>query len=176
MTRSEKNRRIFFILTAILAVCAAFVIGLMIKGCSYGQAAGYASELSSYEYKADIDPDAEDPESISSESNENSKIKGIRIPGYPYIRIPCGETEVRVSLLNPEGNPCYFVFEIVLQDTEEVLFQSKQVPPGKAINRLVLTRPLKKGEYDAVIRISTFSVENGGAMNGANVRTRIIAE
>lgn len=39
---------------------------------------------------------------------------GIKIPGYPSISLPANQQDVEVALLNPEGNPCYFTFELVL--------------------------------------------------------------
>ena len=83
---------------------------------------------------------------------------------------------MNVALLNPEGNPCYFTFELVLKDTDEVLYTSKLVPPGQAIYEITLSHPLAAGEYDAVIRISTTSLEDGSAMNGANVETVLIVQ
>jgi hypothetical protein len=74
-------------------------------------------------------------------------------------------------LLNPEGNPCYFTFELVLSDTDEVLYTSKQVPPGQMIEEITLTRPLEVGQYNATLRITTASLQDGSAMNGANVET-----
>ena len=76
-----------------------------------------------------------------------------------------------MALLNPEGNPCYFTFELVLKDSGETLYKSKMVPPGKAITKITLSRALPAGEYNATIKITTASLENGGAMNGANVET-----
>lgn len=96
---------------------------------------------------------------------------GIQIPGYPSISLPADTREVAVALLNPEGNPCYFTFELALRDSGEVLYTSQLVPPGQAIYEITLSRPLEAGEYDAVIRISTTSLEDGSPMNGANVET-----
>ena len=78
---------------------------------------------------------------------------------------------VQVALLNPEGNPCYFTFELVLSDADEVLYTSKQVPPGQMIEEITLTRPLEAGQYNATLRITTASLQDGSAMNGANVET-----
>ena len=76
-----------------------------------------------------------------------------------------------MALLKPEGNPCYFTFELVLSDTDEVLYTSKQVPPGQMIEEITLTRPLEAGQYNATLRITTASLQDGSAMNGANVET-----
>jgi hypothetical protein len=99
---------------------------------------------------------------------------GIKIPGYPSIALPKDKETVNVALVNPEGNPCYFTFEIVLKDTGESLYKSKLVPPGKAITEITMARALEAGEYNAIIKITTTSVADGSAMNGANVETLLI--
>ena len=101
---------------------------------------------------------------------------GIKIPGYPSITLPKDQKTVNIALLNPEGNPCYFTFEIVLKDTGESLYKSKLVPPGKAITEITLTKALSAGEYNATIKITTTSLEDGSAMNGANVETVLIVK
>ena len=123
----------------------------------------------------DIDPDAQDWTGQQPE-NAGGEATGIQIPGYPSITLPADTETVSVVFLNPEGNPCYFTFELVLSDTSEVLYTSKLVPPGQAIYEINLSRPLAAGEYDAVLRISTTSLEDGSAMNGANVETVLIVQ
>lgn len=124
----------------------------------------------------DIDPDAAEYTGTKPK-DEDGKSEGIKIPGYPSIGLPADTKDVEVALLNPEGNPCYFKFEVVLADTQETLYTSKLVPPGKAITRITLSRALPAGEYKAVIKISTTSLEDGvTAMNGANVETVLIVQ
>lgn len=96
---------------------------------------------------------------------------GIKIPGYPSISLPANQQDVEVALLNPEGNPCYFTFELVLTDTDEVLYTSKLVEPGQMITNITLNRALPAGQYNAELRITTASLQDGSAMNGANVVT-----
>ena len=96
---------------------------------------------------------------------------GIKIPGYPSISLPANKQDAEVALLNPEGNPCYFTFELVLTDTDEVLYTSKQVEPGQMITNITLNRTLPAGQYNAELRITTASLQDGNAMNGANVVT-----
>ena len=59
----------------------------------------------------DLDPDAS-----TQEAKESDPPEGIRIPGYPSITIPADTKDVTVNLMNPEGNPCYFAFTLVLKD------------------------------------------------------------
>ena len=110
------------------------------------------------------------------DKTDDAPAEGIKIPGYPSITLPKDQKTVNVALLNPEGNPCYFTFEIVLKDTGESLYKSKLVPPGKAINEITMSRALSAGEYDATIKITTTSVADGSAMNGANVETVLIVK
>lgn len=81
-----------------------------------------------------------------------------------------------MELWNPDGNPCYFTFELVLKDSDEVLYSSKLVPPGDVISDVTLSRALDAGEYQATLRITTTSLEDGSAMNGANVETVLIVQ
>lgn len=124
----------------------------------------------------DIDPNAGDYTGQQPE-DKGGESKGIKIPGYPSITLPADTKDVTVALLNPEGNRCYFKFELVLKDSGETLYTSKLVPPGKCINNITLSKPLSAGEYDAVIKISTTSLEDGTTpMNGANVDTVLVVK
>lgn len=100
--------------------------------------------------------------------------QGIKIPGYGTVRFPADTTDVRMVLLNPEGNPCYFTFELVIE--EETYFTSNMVEPSMCIENLTLLKPLAKGQYTAILKISTYSLdENLTPMNGANVEFTLIA-
>ena len=110
------------------------------------------------------------------DKTDDAPAAGIKIPGYPSITLPKGQKTVNVALLNPEGNPCYFTFELVLKDTGESLYKSKLVPPGKAITEITMSKALPAGEYAATIKITTTSLADGSAMNGANVETVLIVK
>ena len=123
----------------------------------------------------EIDPDADDWNGAELEDKGGEEV-GIKIPGYPSITLPANQKDVTVALLNPEGNPCYFVFELVLKDTGESLYTSKLVPPGQAITKISLARSLSAGEYNATIKITTYSTTDQSPMNGANVETVLIVK
>ena len=93
------------------------------------------------------------------------------------MEIPKNTTEnITVSFTNPEGNPCYFKFQLVLKDTGEVLWTSKDVPPGQAITKMDISRPLEAGSYNAILRITTKSLDTYAPMNGANMEFKLIAK
>ena len=125
----------------------------------------------------DIDPGAGEWNGAQiPDQTPDAPAVGIKIPGYPSITLPKNQETVNVALLNPEGNPCYFTFELVLKDTGESLYKSKLVPPGQAITQITLAKALEAGEYNAVIKINTTSIADGSAMNGANVETVLIVK
>lgn len=158
----KKKHLVIGLLLLLLVAAAGVTLALNWNGW-FGDAASPVN-------KPDIDPGAADWSAPPSE-NKGGVSAGIAIPGYPSIALPADKTDVQVALVNPEGNPCYFTFEIVLTDTGESLYKSKHVPPGKAVTDLTLTRGLPAGDYDAVIKITTSSLETLSPMNGAEVKT-----
>ena len=98
---------------------------------------------------------------------------GIKIPGYDTVRLPSGTTDVKMILLNPEGNPCYFIFELVINGKS--YYKSDFVKPSMCIEDLKLTKPLPKGEHTAILKISTYSLDESlSPMNGANVEFELV--
>ena len=159
-----------------LAVVVVLVAGGVTLGFNWNRWFGPEPQQEQ-SFTPDIDPNAGAWDgSALPDKTEDKPAVGIKIPGYPSITLPADQQEVSVALLNPEGNPCYFTFELALRDTDEVLYTSKLVPPGQAISSITLSRALSAGEYNAVIRISTTSLEDGSAMNGANVETVLIVQ
>ena len=87
---------------------------------------------------------------------------------FTKIVFPANETEVKIVLLNPEGNPCYFRYTLRVGEEKEVLYQSGLIPPGMAVTDLTLARALEEGEYALEIVVETFSQdEERIPMNGA---------
>ena len=168
----------FLVLTMIIVLllaAAVIVVGLNWNSWFSGETT--ANPSISINNNLDIDPNAGSWNGQQLPyKTDDAPTAGIKIPGYPSITLPKDQKTVNVALLNPEGNPCYFTFEIVLKDTGESLYKSKLVPPGKAITEITMSRALSAGEYNATIKITTTSLEDGSAMNGANVETVLIVK
>lgn len=149
---------------AVLVVAAAGIIEF--------QNGGFSGKRAEAPAAADIDPAAGEWDgTVPQAPKGDPDSPTISVPGYPTIYLPAGQTDVEVAFANPEGNPCYFTFQLVLKDTGEILYESKQVPPGEAITRATLTKALDAGEYPAVLKISTASITDQSAMNGADMET-----
>lgn len=158
-----------------LAVVVVLVVGGIVLGMNWNRWFGGEAPTETAAFRPELDPNAKvwTGETLPDKSEKKEAV-GIQIPGYPSITLPANRTEVTMALLNPEGNPCYFTFALVLKDTDEVLYTSGLVPPGQVISAVTLSRALAAGEYNAVIQISTTSLEDGSAMNGANMETLLI--
>ena len=162
-----------------LVIILLLLVSTVIVALNWDQWFGAAPSTgpSSFPSGMEIDENAGrwDGQSLPDKT-EDAPAVGIKIPGYPSITLPKDQKTVNVALLNPEGNPCYFTFTLVLKDTGETLYQSKLVPPGQAITEITMSRALAAGEYNATIQIATTSLEDGSAMNGANVETVLIVK
>jgi hypothetical protein len=166
-------------LSLSLIVLLLLIVGVVTLALNWNNWFGSASDgpSSSQIGDLDIDENADDWNGEKlPDKTDNAPAAGIKIPGYPSITLPKDQKTVNVALLNPEGNPCYFTFELVLKDTGESLYKSKLVPPGKAITEITMSRALSAGAYNATIKITTTSVADGSAMNGANVETVLIVK
>ncbi|MGX8850573.1 hypothetical protein [Amedibacillus sp. YH-ame10] len=112
----------------------------------------------------------------STSVKANTESTGILLPGYKDINMEANTDTAYVALYNPENNPCYFKFKITLQETGEVIYQSKMIPPGYAVKSVQFDRKFKTGIYPITIYIETNSLEDyTETMNGGELPTRIVA-
>ena len=122
-----------------------------------------------------VDPDIDrDAEKYPYPGITDTAEDQIAVPGYSTIQFPANTQQVSIVLPNPENNPCYFVFSIVLSDSGETVYRSGMIPPGMAVTEITLLRPLESGTYPIEIRIETFSLTDKSPMNGANVKATLV--
>lgn len=153
----KKNWIMFFL---ILLGIAAITIGViyfsnMNKGPKLdANAKDYVSKLEK--------PDNWDPTKIA-------------VPGYPDFVIKEGDEFAYVALSNPDFNPVYFKFEVIMTDTNELLYETDLIPPGKAVTQIPIKKGLKSGKYDLTIKVKSYSLDDHTkSMNGANISTQLI--
>ena len=97
----------------------------------------------------------------------------ITVPGYDTVSLQEGKDTAKIVLANPDTNKCLFQFQLILSDTEEVLYTSDMVKPGKAIMNQKLAHALTEGDYPLIIRINTFSEDGKTPYNGSDVETTL---
>lgn len=101
----------------------------------------------------------------------------IMLPGISQITARAGEEHVEHVLFNPEGNPCYFKFHLVRNDTGEELYTSGLVEPGNAVMEFDLTEPLDAGSYEVTVQVETHPVDDPeGEMNQGAIKTTLVVE
>lgn len=171
----SKKHIIIILSIFVLLLAGAVILGLSWDKLFGGDTSSSVQEVTSSEGGVELDPNAGEYKGKLPKESSGPK-EGIKIPGYPSITVAKDTQDVKMALLNPEGNPCYFKFVIAIKETDEVLFESQYVEPSKCIYDVHLTRPLSEGEYPAVIKISTLSLDGKTPLNGANVETVLIAK
>lgn len=179
MNKGKYAREVTFswrTLAILILVVLLLIAGGIALGLNWNRLSGKEETAPGGSFTPDLDPGAKEWSQETLPDKSGGESTGIKIPGYPSITLPANKEDVTVALLNPEGNPCYFTFTLVLRDNDEVLYTSGMVAPGQVITDITLSRPLEAGEYNAVIRISTASLTDGSAMNGANVETVLVVQ
>lgn len=108
--------------------------------------------------------------------SKNTQTDSIQLPGITIIE---ADTSGKVStiLYNPEGNPCYFKYNIVLNDNQESLFTSGLIPPGDGLNGFTLNQALAAGTYPVTLNINTTSTSDGNKpMNGGALKANLVVK
>lgn len=167
---SEKRRRPL-ILICILLFLLLLAIGVIIFG-TFGSNDSKSGGMS-------LDTNA--GKIAETEPGKVTQTQGVTIPGWGTITIPAETTDVEVDFTNPEKNAglYYLTFELRLMDGEEyeVLYTSDLVEPGMQIRNIQLTRGLPEGEYDCVIHVQPYRMdEEQTPTNNADMKAKLIVK
>lgn len=154
LLRFFSRRAVRITATALLApvlVSAGVLIGLHLQNASTDP---------------DLDPGAEEYPYVGSVTPQEGEIS---IPGYADMVFPANTQKVRVALVNPKENDCYFVFSFLLWKNGEELYRSGMIPPGMAVTEQTLSRGLSAGEYLLILRVQSYSLSDKKAMNSVDM-------
>ena len=91
-----------------------------------------------------------EPEGVTGET--------VKVHIIKEAAIPANTADVKMFLLNPEGNACNLTFEIT--EGDETLYKSGLVEPGKCIEDIKLSKGLAQGEYKALLIIRTYASDS----------------
>lgn len=148
-----------FFLLLLLLIAAGTVFGSMLlaKNMPNTDAASASSKITIADgtpFDGSIDNGQATP--------EETEMKYIEIPGYSHIYVSDGST---VDLVNPESNHVYFKYTIT--EGEQTLYETDYIKPGEKIVWDAYNYLSEPGEYDLIFAVSTVSVDDGSACNGA---------
>jgi hypothetical protein len=99
----------------------------------------------------------------------------ITAPILGFIEVDENKTYTGTAIKNSEYNNFHLVFEIVIQETAEVIFISEPVAPGMYTSNIELSRTLTKGEYEAILKIRSYEPHNGEPLKGITLPFLIIS-
>ena len=149
------DKKTIITIISTVAVCA---LGLF----------GYDYFKNNHKDREPIKPEFEQTQ--TKEEVEKGVTPGIAIPGYSEININAGEKKAKVDFYNPEKNEVYFKIKLMINDTKEVIFESKLFEPGQHLYEIELQKAMTKGVYDMTIVYETYAMdEEYTPRNGANV-------
>lgn len=125
-----------------------------------------------------IDAGAEEGEGkLDIPDKIETKGKKITINSVPEIRLKANQLEQNFPFANPKSNPCFFVIDVMLADTNEVIYTSDMIPPGYAVSSFKLKKPLSPGTYNVKIRYNTYSFDKERTpLNNMVVKAVVVAK
>ena len=167
---NKKKKHLLLLLLLFLLMGAGICFAMSIrKSQKTEQTGGVVFDPDADEYKDPVDGDV--------------PAKGVSIPGWGTLTIPANETEITVDFYNPKENKdlYYLTYELRLPgDSEkgyEVLYTSGLIKPGLHIQKISLSHGLDAGEYDAVIHVQPYRMdEEKTPTNNADMNTRLVVQ
>lgn len=112
-------------------------------------------------------PEKEGNTASLNEPEETEQIENIILPGFDYLDI----NKPGRMLCNTNEN-FYLQFNIILKDTEEVIYSSGLVEYNSYINNITLTKEIEEGEYEALVFIQPYDKE-GNKTNSALLEIKL---
>jgi len=98
------------------------------------------------------------------------------IPVFKDVVIPSNQDEVTLILYNPTENNLVFSYEITLSESGIILYTSALIDPGMYIERIELSNPLEKGNYQATMTISVYDPEGQTPVDSISLAFTLIAQ
>lgn len=170
------------VLVCLLVVFLLLLILLLLRGIRYaGKRTGwetFGGPGSGVELV--IDPSAEN---APTKGDAPSLEEGVVVTGRESLTLSAGTKEADVDFYNPleNGQRYYLTFELRLcvdgGQEYEVLYTSGLVEPGRHIYHITLSRELEKGEYEAVIHVQPYRMDEERTMtNNVDMRVRLFVK
>lgn len=116
----------------------------------------------------DSKPEKENNTKNINDAEEVKEIKNIVLPGF--VELDVNKPGKLLCNLNEDF---YLQFNIILRDTDEVIYSSGLVEYGNYINVIELNREIEKGEYDAIVFIQPYDIKLNKT-NNAKFNIRLI--
>lgn len=116
----------------------------------------------------DSKPEKENNIKNINDAEEVKEIRNIVLPGF--VELDVNKPGKLLCNLNEDF---YLQFNIILRDTDEVIYSSGLVEYGNYINVIELNMEIEKGEYDAIVFIQPYDIKLNKT-NNAKFNIRLI--
>ena len=116
----------------------------------------------------DSKPEKENNIKNINDAEEVKEIRNIVLPGF--VELDVNKPGKLLCNLNEDF---YLQFNIILRDTDEVIYSSGLVEYGNYIDKLKLNREIEKGEYNAIVFIQPYDIKLNKT-NNAKFNIRLI--
>ena len=116
----------------------------------------------------DSKPEKENNIKNINDAEEVKEIRNIVLPGF--VELDVNKPGKLLCNLNQDF---YLQFNIILRDTDEVIYSSGLVEYGNYIDKLKLNREIEKGEYAAIVFIQPYDIKLNKT-NNAKFNIRLI--
>ena len=161
--KSTTRKENIYIKIIVLIICLIIIVGVVSFYFMQQKDRGPQLDESAIEYTI-------------PEAPKNEESSEILVPYFSKITTDING-QGQAILLNPEGNPCYFVYKLILSDSEEVIYESGLIKPGMAITDWKLNTKLNPGEYGVKLEVETFQLEDiTQKANGASSIITLVVE
>lgn len=172
------KKNIIWLWILLLVLLLALIFGIQYAVKHWDEMFPDTPAVASTDPKGQVDQNiVEGDITLSTVKKIQTKGKTIELPGITKMNFKAGQTEQEFILRNPEKNPCYFKFQIILDRTGEIIYESNLVPPGYAISKFHLKRALDAGNYKATVKYLTYSFDSEqNPLNKGQVKTTINVE
>jgi hypothetical protein len=164
------TKRIILILGALVIVCAAVIVAIMLLRST--------SDISAEQSPlGNLVIDESNIDAIGAEIEEKVAKGMFETHMNTTWTFPDGESASSNAVMgNAASNNYPFYFTVTLSDTGEIVYTSSLLPVGTVIKEIVLNKDLDKGVYPAVVGINMVD-ENGEAVeNNMGINISVIIE
>lgn len=161
-----------YIAAAIVAVC---IVALMCVNAAKALVSAHNEAVAS------MTPQITETEEISESEVPSKKLPvlglggavvdesepiDIRIPRCENIHLSLAEKTCDFSFTNPESNECYLRVAITRHDTNETVFTSSLISPGKTLDKITLTTSFSHfASYEAMVKVDAYSLTGLSFLN-----------
>ncbi|MEA4853999.1 MAG: hypothetical protein VB082_06965 [Christensenella sp.] len=161
----RKRIRTIIVLCAVLAVCIIILL-FHLRSCGSQDTLDTNASIGQYEGKT--------PEEIQTELDKVVEENMFNVSIASVIVFENGEAEGELRIENIAANPYLMGVQIMLSDSNEVVYTSGLIEPGYHIQSAKLSKPVSAGTYDAMALFTAYDPQSEEAMGQAAIQISIV--